>query len=161
MRMAVVSDTHGKHDSTQAALDLIRPREVDLILHCGDIGEESLIELFHDWPAHFVFGNVDQNRTAFAQAIENAGQHSHGIFGELIIEEKRIAFLHGDDVSRLNQEIASENWDLICHGHTHRKQTRVEGSTVVLNPGALFRANPRTLAIVELPAITIEFLEVR
>jgi hypothetical protein len=35
-----------------------------------------------------------------------------------------------------------------------------EGKTLVLNPGALFRANPRTIAVVELPSLDVEQIEV-
>jgi uncharacterized protein len=160
MRIAVLSDTHGKPAPTKAALEQIRQQNVDAILHCGDIGSVELIELFADWPTHFVFGNVDEDRQAFQRAIEAAGQHSHGTFGDLTLAGTRIAFLHGDDGPRLRETIASGTWNLVCHGHTHRKETRQEGSTIVLNPGALYRASPRTFAFVDLPALQIEFREV-
>jgi hypothetical protein len=35
-----------------------------------------------------------------------------------------------------------------------------QGKTLVLNPGALFRANPRTIALVELPSLAVETIEV-
>lgn len=160
MRIAVLSDTHGKSEPTKASLDLIRLRDVSAILHCGDIGSERLIECFLDWPTHFVFGNVDDDREHFHKAIEAAGQSSHGAFGDVMLENKRIAFLHGDDAIRLRETIASGEWDLVCYGHTHRKETHQEGRTMVLNPGALYRARPRTFAIVELPSLKVEFLAV-
>ena len=160
MRIAVVSDTHGRHAATKQALAQIRDLAVDAILHCGDLGDPELIPLFADWPTHFVFGNVDQHRADFARAIEEAGQHCHGVFGDLQLAETRIAFLHGDDAARLRDTMAAGTWDLVCYGHTHRRETHQEGSCVVLNPGALFRARPRTFALVELPALTIEFLSV-
>jgi hypothetical protein len=36
-----------------------------------------------------------------------------------------------------------------------------EGKTLVLNPGALFRANPRTIAIVEVPSLEVDRLVIR
>ncbi len=160
MQIAVLSDTHGKPEPTQTALEQIRQRDVAAILHCGDIGGVELIELFADWPTHFVFGNVDHNREDFHRAIQAAGQHSHGTFGELLLGETRIAFLHGDDAPRLRETIASQKWDLVCHGHTHRKETYQAGSTRVLNPGALYRARPRTFALVDLPSLAVEFLPI-
>lgn len=160
MRIAVLGDTHGKPEPTKAALEQIRRKGVSSILHCGDIGGEELIELFADWPTHFVFGNVDEDRNRFHRAIEAAGQFSHGSFGEVTFDTTRIAFLHGDDAIRLRETITSGEWDLVCYGHTHKKETHREGPTVVLNAGALYRARPRTFAIVELPSLEIEFLEV-
>jgi putative phosphoesterase len=159
MRIAVVSDTHGKPEPTKAALEQIRRLNAEAILHCGDIGGVELIPLFADWPTHFVFGNVDDDREAFHQAIEQAGQHSHGVFGDLTLAETRIAFLHGDDSARLRQTISSQDWGLVCYGHTHRKESHKEGKTLVLNPGALYRARPRTFALVELPSLKIDFHE--
>jgi putative phosphoesterase len=160
MRIAVLSDTHGKPEPTKAALEEIRRQDVSAILHCGDIGSGELIELFADWPTHFVFGNVDEDRKSLQEAIERAGQFSHGSFGEVTWEGTRIAFLHGDDATRLRETIASGQWDLVCYGHTHRKESHREGGTLVLNPGALYRARPRTFAVVELPSLDIRFLTV-
>jgi putative phosphoesterase len=160
MRIAVLSDTHGKLEPTLAALEQIRLRDVSAIVHCGDIGGERLIEFFSDWPAHFVFGNVDGDRDNFHQSILAAGQSSHGVFGEVTLENIRIAFLHGDDAARLRETVASGEWDLVCYGHTHKRETHKEGRTVVLNPGALYRARPRTFAIVDLPGLAIEFLTI-
>lgn len=160
MRIAVVSDTHGKLEPTERALDQIRKRNVDLILHCGDIGSAELIPLFADWPTHFVFGNVDSEWDDLTNQIKEAGQYAHGAFGELHLADKRIAFLHGDDAIRLRETIDSGDWDLVCYGHTHKKETHTEGNTVVLNPGALYRARPRTFALVELSTLDVEFLVV-
>lgn len=160
MKLAVVSDTHGHLEPTRKALDLIRGRGADLIVHTGDVGGGHLIELFADWPAHFVFGNVDQDRGSLRRTIEAAGQHCHGVFGELHLEGRRMAFLHGDDARRLKDTIESGEWDLVCYGHTHQSEAHKEGETVVLNPGALYRARPRTFALVDLPSLEIEFVPV-
>ena len=160
MRIAVLGDTHGKLEPTKAALEQIQRQDVSAILHCGDIGSLDLIKLFADWPTHFVFGNVDLDRDNFHKSIEAAGQFSHGVFGDVTFAETRIAFLHGDDAIRLRETITSGEWQLVCYGHTHRKETHREGSTLVLNPGALYRARPRTFALVELPSLEIQFLPV-
>ena len=107
-----------------------------------------------------MFGNVDDDRTALTRKIQEAGQQGYGIFGELSLSEKRIAFLHGDDAVRLRETIDSQKYDLVCYGHTHQKETHAEGRTVVLNPGALYRARPRTFALVDLPSLEIEFVTV-
>jgi predicted phosphodiesterase len=44
------------------------------------------------------------------------------------------------------------------HGHVPREE-RV-GKTLVLNPGALYRANPRTFAVVDLPELTVRRIAV-
>lgn len=160
MRLAVVSDTHGHIGSTSAAVRLLSGQKVDVIVHCGDIGSPAIVPLFAAWPAHFVFGNVDHNEAQLAQAIEQAGQVCHARFGSLELAGRKIAFLHSDDRELFEETVDSGAWDLVCYGHTHVAEQHLVGRTLVLNPGALYRATPHTLAIVELPALTAEHVPV-
>ena len=90
---------------------------------------------------------------ALDAVIEAAGQKCHGRFGSLEAGGVGIAFLHGDDERRFREALDGGEWDMILYGHTHvARQSRV-GRTLVLNPGAIYRANPRSIAVVELPAL--------
>ena len=153
MRIGVVSDTHGHVAYTLDAIRMLEGLEVEQVIHCGDIGSPDIVGLFHRWPTHFVFGNVDRPPGPLRAAIAKARQTCHEVFGELELEGKRIAFLHGDDLFRLSQTIASGQWQLVCHGHTHVARKERHGETLVLNPGALYRATPHSIAFVELPAV--------
>lgn len=160
MRIAVVSDTHGHLASTSAAVRLIAKQDVSAVLHCGDIGSPAVVPLFAGWPAHFVFGNVDDNEGELAEAIELANQTCHARFGNVELTGRKIAFLHSDDYELFDEVVNSGKWNLVCYGHTHLAEQHRVGSTLVLNPGALFRANPRTIAIVDLNALTARHLSV-
>lgn len=153
MRIGVVSDTHGQVKFTRAAVRMLESLEVELVVHCGDIGSPEIVGLFAAWPTHFVFGNVDYPQAPLANAIEAAGQHNHNRFGQLELMGKRIAFLHSDDTALFCQTCQSGEFDLVCYGHTHQARQQREGKTLVLNPGAIYRANPHSLATVELPAV--------
>ena len=154
MRIAVVSDTHGHTNYAQQALRLIEPFDVDLVLHCGDIGTPEIVYLFARWPTHFVFGNVDPPHV-LRPAIEAAGQTCHEEFGSLELDGQRVAFLHSHDERQFRDAIRAGTWDMVCYGHTHVAEDHWEQQTLVLNPGALYRANPKSLAIVDLPARTV------
>ncbi len=160
MRIAVLSDTHGNVGSTTAAVRLLAQQNVAVVLHCGDIGSTAVIPFFSNWPAHFVFGNVDGNELQLAQAIDEAGQVCHGRFGALELAGRKIAILHSDDHDLFETTINSGEWDLVCYGHTHVAEKHSVGRTLVLNPGALYRATPRTLAIVDLATLTVEHFPV-
>jgi putative phosphoesterase len=153
MRLGVVSDTHGHVEHTRVAIRMLTSLGVDRVLHCGDIGSVAVVGLFAPWPTDFVFGNCDADRRELAAAIEAAGKTCHGEFGALELESKRIALIHSDDRGRFQQIIRSGEWDLVCYGHTHVAAVEHFGPTLALNPGALYRANPHSLAIVELPAV--------
>jgi predicted phosphodiesterase len=68
----------------------------------------------------------------------------------------RIAFLHGDDSRLLYDLEHSGDYDFVFHGHTHVAAERQTGPTRVVNPGALHRANPKTLAVLDLATRKIE-----
>lgn len=153
MRLGIVSDSHGHVALTRPAIRMLESLEVDCVLHCGDIGSPEIVELFAAWPTHFVYGNCDSNRVELATAVTAAGQTWHGAFGELELAGRRIALLHSDDRRLFQETVRSGAWDLVCYGHTHVAAIDRHGPTLVLNPGALYRAEPHSLAIVELPAL--------
>lgn len=159
-RLGVVSDTHGQAAFAREAAHLLQSFDVQTVLHCGDIGSVEIVRVFSQWPTHFVLGNVDEPAAPLRAAIEAAGQHFHARFGQLELAGRKIAFLHGDDTLLLQETINGGRYDLVCFGHTHRAEQRQVGPTLALNPGALYRANPHTLAIVELPELTVQTLRV-
>lgn len=153
--LAVVSDTHAQMAYTREAVRMFEDLEVDVVVHCGDIGSPAIVELFDGWPTHFVFGNVDYEEEPLRAAIASAGQTCHERFGSIELAGRKIAFLHGDDQRRLRQTIDSGDWDLVCYGHTHQAASRRQGTTLALNPGALYRAHPHTFAVVSLPGLAV------
>lgn len=160
MRVAVVSDTHSNLENTLRAAHLIASLDVEAILHCGDVGVGKVVELLADHPLHYVVGNVDDPRELAAAAASVPGATFHAAFAELEFAGRRVAVLHGDDSARLRQTIECGDYDLVCHGHTHRQREERVGATFVLNPGALHRAAVHTIALVEMPSLEVTFLTV-
>jgi uncharacterized protein len=160
--LGVVSDTHGHVANAQAAVRMLEAFGVDAVLHCGDIGSEAIVPLFAAWPTHFVFGNVDGGSLAagMAAAVEKAGLICEGRFGSFQLAGTKIALLHGDDGRLLNETIKAGEHQLVCHGHTHVPRLERVGATLVLNPGALYRAARHTIATIELPALQAEIITV-
>ncbi|MEX2175895.1 MAG: YfcE family phosphodiesterase [Pirellulaceae bacterium] len=160
MRIGVISDTHANEPNTLAAARMLDSLAVEQVLHCGDIGSKAIPKLLARWPVHFVFGNCDTERDELRQAIQAAGLICHGRFGRIELAGRTIALLHSDD-GRLFRELqAGSEYDLICYGHTHVAKAELVGKTLVLNPGALHRANPHTLAIVDLATMEATFVPV-
>src|SRR5262245_57944064 len=134
--------------------------EIDAVLHCGDIGSIEVVELFGAWPAHFVFGNCDEDAAAFAAAIKRAGQTCHGLFGELEFDSVQVALLHSHERRRFREAIDGEKYQLVCYGHTHVAAIDRRGPTTVLNPGAIYRASPHSIAVVDLPKVDATIIEI-
>ena len=146
----VVSDTHGKISATLNALQHFEQYSPAAVIHCGDICGPEIVSLFDRWPTHFVFGNNDYDHLNLRRSMEAAGHTCHGEFGSLELEERKIAFLHGDDGRRFDRTVHSGNYDLVCYGHSHIMDFRQVGPTWVLNPGALHRARHLSFAVLDL-----------
>ena len=159
MRLGIISDTHGQVSLTRPALRLFESLDVETVLHCGDIGSPDVVKLFAAWPTHFVFGNCDDNEAELTAAIAVAGKTCHGQFGDLTLDGVRIALIHSHDRRRFRNVVDSGEYGLVCYGHTHVAAIDHRGKTVVLNPGAIYRANPHSVAIVDLPAIKATIID--
>jgi uncharacterized protein len=153
MKIGVLSDTHGEVCPVRRAVDILHTLQISLAIHCGDVGVE-VVPLLCGLRTHFVCGNMDDPHR-LREAIADPEHTLHEKLGELELEGRRVAFLHGDDVMLLRHTVHSGQWDLVCHGHTHAFSRRVEGRTLVLNPGALGCTGHRSLAVVELPSLEV------
>jgi putative phosphoesterase len=162
MLIGILSDSHGRVGAVRRALGLLRERGVGTVLHCGDIDDAATVALFRGWDAHFVYGNCDRDRDrdALRAAIRAAGVTLHEGYGSLELEGVRIAFVHGDDRRLLRDLERSGHYDYLFYGHTHRAAEHRAGPTRVLNPGALHRARPKTFAVLDLAAGSVERVEV-
>jgi len=152
-RLGIISDTHGHVELTRPAVRMFESLDVDIVLHCGDIGSMAVVELFAAWPTHFVFGNCDERLDAFATAIRAAGQSCHGLFGDLELDGVRVALLHSHERRQFRDTIDGGDYKLVCYGHTHVAAIDPRGPTLVVNPGAIYRADPHSVAVIDLPAL--------
>ncbi len=159
MRIAVISDTHSRTVSVEAALKIMAERGVELILHCGDISDADAVRLF---PAHthFVFGNTDYDQAEIERAIADIGATLHGAWGNLELAGQALAFTHGDNPALLHELAHADAFDFLFHGHTHIAKEHRIGKTRVINPGALQRVATRTFILLDLPGGEVETVTV-
>jgi uncharacterized protein len=153
MKIGILSDTHGEMRASHRAVSLLREHQVDLAIHCGDIGAE-IIPMLNGLETHFVHGNMDDPER-LREEISDPDHQFYQRIGTLEIEGRQVAFLHGDDVTLLHHTIHSGEWDLVCHGHTHSFSRHFEGRMLVLNPGAVTRSSHPSLAVVEFPSLEV------
>jgi putative phosphoesterase len=145
VRLGIIADTHGQ----------LRPevfevfREVDRILHAGDIGPaELLVELEAIAPVTAVYGNTDgwDLRHRLPQVVE------------VRLEGLDFVLTHGDQFGSPTPEKLHEAYpdaDVLIFGHTHRPLlTTVDLTVTVMNPGG---AGPRRFDLY--PSVGIMELE--
>jgi putative phosphoesterase len=146
MRLGIISDTHG----------LLRPevfdafREVDHILHGGDVGPAALLdELGAIAPVTAVYGNTD-------------GWDLRGRLPQVAkvrLDGFDIVLTHGDQLGSPTPEklnAAFPDAEIIVFGHTHRPLlTVVDLVVTVMNPGSAGPPRfglPPSVGIMELEA---------
>ncbi|MFO0847097.1 MAG: metallophosphoesterase family protein [Gemmataceae bacterium] len=149
MRIGVVSDTHDRAEAVAEAVRLLLDQRVELILHCGDIETPDTVAAFAAVPTHFVYGNWDKDRAKLGAAIRAIGGTAHDSFGALELAGKRVAWVHSHERHQLYQLEHCDYFDYVFYGHTHVREQHRTGKTLVANPGALFRANPKTCIVLD------------
>ncbi len=144
--LGIISDTHENFRATQEAFEFFAMRNVERIVHCGDVyAEANLLALKTDGrtriPIDFVFGNVDDEATRAAlkeYAADPANKaRCFGDVGKIEWRGKRVFWTHGHLDGLLDDAIRSGEYDLICYGHTHRFEQKRDGKALVLNPGSI------------------------
>ena len=156
MQIAVLSDTHSRHHTVETVLAQLQARNVNAVLHCGDIEDADTVWLFQGFTAHFVFGNCDTERAAVRQAVHGIGATLHEPFGHVELNDVKIGFVHGDDHHLLRELEQSGHFDFLFYGHTHVAKEHRTGPTRVINPGALHRARPKSYVVLDLATREIE-----
>ena len=160
MHIGILSDTHSRYPAVETALALLQARNVNFLIHCGDIEDAETVWLFQGFTAHFTFGNCDYHRTEMRQAIYGIGATLHEDWGQIGLDGVKLAFTHGDDQRLLHELERSGGFDYLFHGHTHHAVDYRKGSTRIINPGALHRARQKSFVVLDLESGEAESLVV-
>jgi len=158
--IGILSDTHDHVEITTAAIALLKARGAEFFIHCGDVGSEKVVDQLAGLQAAFVFGNCDWDRDQLERYARNIGVACHGVFADLELAGKRIAVLHGDDPHLRERLLIAQSHDYLLQGHTHVQLDHRVGRTRIINPGALFRARRKTVALLDTGTDQLTFLEV-
>lgn len=125
MKIAVVSDTHNNWENFKKAIDWIKKENIQLILHCGDISSQEVIDQAKKHfgnEMQFVKGNADWDLDLPEKM-------------ELEIENKKISFVHFPQEAKKMAQ--SGKFDVVFYGHTHRPWDEKVGEAHMINPGEL------------------------
>lgn len=160
MKIGILSDTHGKVETAAAAIEMLRQAGAERLIHCGDVGSPAILDEMAGSPAAFVWGNTDYERLSLQRHAQHLGVECFGEWGELQWAGKRIAVLHGDDAELRQRLLSGQEYDYLLHGHTHTRIDQRIGRTRLINPGALYRATTRTVALLDLPIDQLDFITV-
>ena len=127
MRVIVCSDSHGRRDLLQKAVDMY---PADLLIHLGDhFGDVSAINLPEGMQVECVRGNCDCGGAEIEKVLE--------------LEGKKILITHGhrynvkSSLNLLCARMDALGAHLALYGHTHIPGYEFFDRGIVLNPGAI------------------------
>ncbi|AKL98224.1 metallophosphoesterase [Endomicrobium proavitum] len=130
MLIGILSDTHDSLVCIKQAIEFFNLRNVNLVLHCGDIFSPSAAQEFAKLNCGFkaVFGNNDFERAALENIISSFGIIKPEPF-EFTIENKKFVMSHRPLLH------VSKEYNYIFYGHTHKPKIEKSEETLFLNPG--------------------------
>lgn len=161
--LGVLSDTHGRADACRTVVDQLNALHVKHFIHCGDIGDgpggEAVLDALAGTGCHFVWGNNDFDRDRLAPYATDLGLRVLGDVGHLTVANHRILVTHGDNLRLLRDlrhaaKADEPKADLLLTGHSHLPHDERVGDMRWVNPGALFRANPKTFCTIDLSRLS-------
>lgn len=140
MLIGLMSDSHDNIKGVKDALKAFSKRDVELILHAGDMIGSGNCYTFEGcgMPIKLVYGNNDGDRVGLKRDFERVGGEYLGDFGEIEAAGLKIAILHGTEDSMVRAIVASELYDVVVRGHNHRAEVTRYEKTLLVNPGEIW-----------------------
>ena len=160
MIVGILSDTHDRAAAMAAAVETLRRRGAEFFIHCGDVGSEHILDYLAGVRSAFVWGNNDWDRLSLQRYAEDLGIACYGSFGEFELGGKQFALTHGDDFRLKQKLLAEQRHDYLLQGHTHIPADTQVGRVRCINPGALYRAKRKTVALLDTKNNELAFLPV-
>lgn len=134
MKIAIISDTHDNLTSIKKIVGWLNQEKITLILHCGDVATLETLEMgFGNFKGaiHISLGNADIRHNLEPGRHDNYNIISD--FGEININDRKIAFTHFPEDSKKLAE--SGKYNLVFYGHTHKPWEEKIGECRLVNPG--------------------------
>jgi len=162
MKIGIISDTHNSRN-VYTAVDVFNEQGVEYVFHAGDIISVDTALAFSQLEgAKFVavYGNCVYDKGELKSAIESFGGKIDEVC-EMELEGKRIFMKHIPDA--LPSVIESGRNDVVIYGHTHKRDVRRTGDTLVVNPGTArtWSMSKPCVVIVDLQDMDFEVVELK
>jgi putative phosphoesterase len=154
-----MSDTHGNFLAAREAIEFFEREGVGHVIHCGDVGGEEVFGELLGQPVTFVWGNTDTPDDGLVAYLKATGfSVPSAVPTRIELGGKNFAVFHGHESQfRSSKQL---DVDFVLYGHTHEADVEVLDGKCFVNPGALFRANPKTVATINTATNEIQFHEV-
>lgn len=135
MRIGLISDTHDHVVRIREAVAILGRAGVEAVLHAGDYCSPFAVRELGalDVPLHGILGNNDGDVYQIGRAFAEIGARLESQWWETRIDRRRILVMH--EPRGVIDVAAADHYDLVVYGHTHERDERRIGDTLVVNPG--------------------------
>lgn len=174
MKILIISDSHGNIVRLKHVIGYANSSGVNAIIHCGDWDNTEAVLTMQKVaiPVYGVLGNADVDPSILT-SLRNANVVYDTGFLKLEIDGRNIGVCHFPPSSRrsfsegglrrgkpLQDALESGQYDILFHGHTHKKKDKMFGKTRVVNPGALQKTLVPSFAVYNTETNGVEFVDV-
>jgi putative phosphoesterase len=161
MLVGVMSDSHDHLDRLSLAVQQLRDRKIELLLHAGDFIAPFTLPVLHQvgCPIRAVFGNNDGERVGLHARLTGLGHQLCERPQAYEFNARRFLLLH--EPVALEALEGSPHYDLVVYGHTHQIDLRQPAQgALLLNPGEVcgWVTGKATCAVVDLARRHIELI---
>lgn len=134
MKIAITSDIHNNEVNLKKVLAFCTQEKIEAMICCGDLASKEVLDFMNtnfSGKIYFTFGNADYddltNLWTGSSKPRISGSDEKVIyentflykdFGEAIVENKVIAFVHYPDIAK--SLARTGRYDFIFYGHTHK-----------------------------------------
>jgi putative phosphoesterase len=151
MLIGIISDTHDNLIKIREAVNKLNELNVELVLHAGDFVSPFTIKEFQKLKSRMitVFGNNDGDKNLLTQKLIQINAIVNNYFAILNLDGLKAFLTHGSDERAIDDIIKANLFDLLIRGHTHKKEVKKEGKTLIINPGEVcgYLSEESTIAI--------------
>jgi hypothetical protein len=161
MRIGLISDSHNDKGRLRRALDRFRAEGITTVLHAGDVTNASTLRMLASFDVWVARGNMDHDPGLVREAYRLFGKGRMRKVHELSLDGAAVAMVHDEMSDTWRDLVASEAYDYVISGHTHRRRDERFGETRAINPGALNnnRGHGSTFAILDLNTDDLTLIE--
>lgn len=160
MLLGILSDSHGHWQPVRKAVELFQQCGVGHIIHCGDIGGVQVLDELVGCTCTLVWGNTDVPTGEVLAYARGAGLSPPQTGpARMTLDGKSLVVFHGHERG-FEAACIADVADYVLHGHTHQTRDERCGKSRIINPGALHRARPKTVATLDLQTDQLTFHEV-
>ncbi len=159
MLVGLISDTHDNTFLVKKAAEIFRERGIKTLIHTGDVCASITLNYLKGFKIYLCLGNNDADIIPIKEKIDSFGGMFLNLGGTFLLDNKKFAIFHGHYKFIVDSMIKSQEFDYVIHGHTHQIRDEKIGRTHVINPGALYRAHNKSIAILDTEKDSVEFIK--